>query len=196
MEWSCDPVEALASSHHKATIAWRQVRQPGKIHRSSIDGVLIACIYLPNGNPQPGPKFDYKMKWFSRLARHAARLQKNDHPIILAGDYNVAPTNLDIYPTKSWATDALVQPAPRKSFAALLAKGWTDAIRELYGDERVYTFWTCWRHRYEQDHGLRLDHFLLSKTSAIKLVEGGIDGGVRGEENASDHAPVWIRLSK
>lgn len=192
---------AILSKRSRPIITRRQL--PGdksdnqaRYIEAAIDGVLIACIYLPNGNPQPGPKFDYKMKWFSRLARHAARLQRNDHPIILAGDYNTAPTDLDIYPTKSWAKDALVQPAPRKAFAALLAKGWTDAIRELYGDERVYTFWTYWRHRYEQDHGLRLDHFLLSKPAAIKLAEGGIDGDVRGEENASDHAPVWIRLSK
>jgi exodeoxyribonuclease-3 len=152
---------------------------------------LIACLYLPNGNPQPRPKFDYKMKWFSRLARHAAQLQKQRHLTILAGDFNVAPTDLDIYPTKSWAKDALVQPAPRKAFASLLATGWTDAIRELYGDERVYTFWTYWRNRYARDHGLRLDHFLLSKVLASKLLEGGIDSDIRSEDDASDHAPAW-----
>lgn len=161
---------------------------------AAIRGVLVACIYLPNGNPQPGPKFDYKMNWFSRLAKHAAKLQKQGHPVILAGDYNVAPTDLDIYPTKSWAKDALVQPAPRKAFAALVAKGWTDSLRELYGDERVYTFWTYWRDRFERDDGLRLDHLLLSKNLAPKLIEGGVDADVRGEEGASDHAPAWIRL--
>lgn len=161
---------------------------------AAINGVLVACIYLPNGNPQPGPKFDYKMEWFSRLAKHAAKLQKQGHPVILAGDYNVAPNDLDIYPTKSWAKDALVQPAPRKAFAALVAKGWTDSLRELYGDERVYTFWTYWRNRFERDDGLRLDHLLLSKNLAPKLIEGGVDADVRAEDGASDHAPAWIRL--
>ena len=161
---------------------------------AAVDGLLIGCLYLPNGNPQPGPKFDYKMKWFSRLARHAAQLQKQDHPTLLVGDYNVAPTDLDIYPTKSWTKDALVQPAPRKAFASLLANGWTDALRDVFGDERVYTFWTYWRDRYEKDHGLRLDHFLLSHSVASRLVEAGVDGDVRGEDNASDHAPAWIKL--
>lgn len=161
---------------------------------AAIRGIVIGCIYLPNGNPQPGPKFDYKMKWFARLARHAMRLQKQGHPTILAGDFNVAPTDLDIYPTTSWENDALVQPAPRKAFRNLTHKGWTDAIRELYGDERVYSFWTYWRNRYERDDGLRLDHLLLDRSTAARLLEGGVDSDVRGEEGASDHAPVWIRL--
>lgn len=161
---------------------------------AAVNGILIACIYLPNGNPQPGPKFDYKMKWFARLTQHAARLRKNKCPVILAGDYNVAPTELDIYSNKSWTKDALVQPEPRKAFAALLANGWTDAVRELYGEERVYTFWTYWRNRYEQDHGLRLDHLLISNTLASRLGECGVDGDIRGKDNASDHAPVWIKL--
>lgn len=161
---------------------------------AAVQGVLIASIYLPNGNPQPGPKFDYKMKWFSRLARRATKLQKQGHPVILAGDYNVAPTESDIYPTKSWSKDALVHPAPRKAFATLNAKGWTDALRYLYGDERVYTFWTYWRNRYERDDGLRLDHFLISKALLPKLITGGVDREVRGKEGASDHAPAWITL--
>jgi exodeoxyribonuclease III len=114
---------------------------------------------------------------------------------VLAGDYNVAPTELDIYPTKSWAKDALIQPAPRKAFAQLTSKGWTDAIRHLNPDKRVYTFWTYWRNRYENDHGLRLDHFLLSELPVSRLVRANVDRKVRGEENASDHAPVWIELS-
>jgi exodeoxyribonuclease III len=162
---------------------------------AAVDGLLIGCLYLPNGNPQPGPKFDYKMKWFSRLARHAAQLQKQDHPTLLVGDYNVAPTDLDIYPTKSWTKDALVQPAPRKAFASLLANGWTDALRDVFGDERIYTFWTYWRDRYEKDHGLRLDHFLLSHSVASRLVEADVGGDVRGKDNASDHAPAWIKLN-
>jgi exodeoxyribonuclease-3 len=163
---------------------------------AAVDGILVGCLYLPNGNPQPGPKFDYKMKWFRRLARHGAQLQKLGHGAVLVGDYNVAPTDLDIYPTKSWARDALVQPAPRKAFASMVANGWTDALRELYGEERVYTFWTYWRNRYERDDGLRLDHLLLSPDLASKLTEGGVDSDIRGEEGASDHAPVWISLQR
>ena len=134
------------------------------------------------------------MKWFARLSKHATRLQKRGHPAILAGDFNVAPTNLDIYPTTTWNKDALVQPAPRKAFLSLTGKGWTDAIRELYGDERVYSFWTYWRNRYERDDGLRLDHLLLNKAIAPRLLEGGVEADVRGEDGASDHAPVWIKL--
>lgn len=162
---------------------------------AAISGIVIGCLYLPNGNPQPGPKFQYKMAWFARLARHAAHLQKRGHPVILAGDYNVAPTDLDIYPTKSWSKDALVQPAPRKAFQALTKKGWIDAIRDVYGDDRVYSFWTYWRNRYDRDDGLRLDHFLLSKAVAPRLLAGGVDADVRGEVGASDHAPVWITIS-
>ena len=121
-------------------------------------------------------------------------MQKQGHHTHLVGDYNVAPTDLDIYPTKSWAKDALVQPATRKAFASLLANGWTDALRDVFGDERIYTFWTYWRDRYEKDHGLRLDHFLLSHSVASRLVKAGVDGPVRGENNASDHAPAWIKL--
>lgn len=161
---------------------------------AAVNGLLIGCVYMPNGNPQPGPKFDYKMKWLARFARHAAKLQKQGHPTVLAGDFNVAPTDLDIYPTTSWSKDALVQPAPRKAFAELTAKGWTDALRDIYRDERVYTFWTYWRNRYERDDGLRLDHLLLSSGLSERLVSAGVDADVRGEEGASDHAPVWIKL--
>ncbi|EGP09586.1 exodeoxyribonuclease III [Bradyrhizobiaceae bacterium SG-6C] len=161
---------------------------------AAVQGIVIGCIYLPNGNPQPGPKFEYKMTWFARLARRATKLQKQGHPTILAGDFNVAPTDLDIYPTTSWDNDALIQPAPRKAFRNLIRAGWTDAIRELYGEERVYSFWTYWRNRYERDDGLRLDHLLLDGSTATRLLEGGVDADVRGEKEASDHAPVWIRL--
>ncbi len=159
-----------------------------------MNGLIVGCIYAPNGNPQPGPKFDYKMKWLSRFARHAAKLRRQDHPTIIAGDYNVAPTDLDIYPTKSWVKDALVQPEPRKAFKKLVESGWTDTIRELYGDERVYTFWTYWRNRYERNDGLRLDHLLVSKALKSKLVAGGVDADSRGEDGASDHAPAWVEL--
>ena len=163
---------------------------------AAVNGLIVASLYLPNGNPQPGTKFEYKMKWFARLARHAASLKKQQLPIVLAGDFNVAPTDLDIYPTRSWATDALIQPRPRKAFAALVDRGWTDAIRDVYGAERVYTFWTYWRNRYDQDHGLRLDHLLLTEDLSKQLNGAGVDGDVRGEEGASDHAPAWITLDR
>jgi exodeoxyribonuclease-3 len=172
-----------------------QTDKQARYIEAAVHGVLVGCLYLPNGNPQPGLKFEYKMKWFARLAKHAAKLQKQGHRTILAGDYNVAPGELDIYPTKSWDRDALIQPRPRKAFASLLAKGWTDSLRELYGDERVYTFWTYWRNRYQRDDGLRLDHLLLSKSLRSKLIEGGVDADIRGEDGASDHAPAWIKLS-
>lgn len=161
---------------------------------AAVGGLIVASLYLPNGNPQPGPKFTYKMQWFARLARHAAALQKKRVPVVLAGDYNVAPTEIDIYPTTSWDKDALIQPKPRQAFARLLDKGWTDALRHVAGDKRIYTFWTYWRERYEKDHGLRLDHLLLSHDLAARLSDAGVDRKVRGLEGASDHAPVWITL--
>ncbi len=161
---------------------------------AAVDGILYGCLYAPNGNPQPGPKFDYKLAWMKRLHTHAATLLKSGAPVILAGDFNVAPTSLDIYPTKSWDTDALIQPAVRGAYARLLKQGWTDALRTLSRDERVYTFWTYWRNRYERDDGLRLDHLLLSPNLAPRLKKAGVDRSVRGLEGASDHAPTWIAL--
>jgi exodeoxyribonuclease III len=163
---------------------------------AAVNGILIACIYAPNGNPQPGPKFKYKLAWMKRLNRHAATLLKADVPVALIGDFNVAPTALDIYVTRSWNDDALVQPASRKAFDTLLQQGWCDAIRTLHPDERLYSFWTYWRGRFERDDGLRLDHVLLSPHLAARLKRGGIDRAVRGKENASDHAPVWVELKK
>ena len=165
------------------------------ISRLPCASILIGCIYLPNGNPQPGPKFEYKLAWFKRLSTHARNLLRSEVPVVLAGDYNVAPTELDIYPTKSYADNALVQPESRSAYARLIKQGWTDAIRELHGDERIYTFWHYLRHRWERNAGLRLDHLLLSPTLAPQLREAGIDRNVRGEAGASDHAPVWIRLA-
>jgi exodeoxyribonuclease III len=162
---------------------------------AAIDGILIGCIYLPNGNPQPGPKFDHKLKWFKRLAAHAGKLLKSGAPIILAGDFNVAPTEIDIYPTKSWDDDALIQPASRAAYARLVKQGWTDALRKLHPDQRIYTFWHYMRHRYERDAGLRLDHLLVSPSLKARLKDSGVDRAVRGEEGASDHAPAWISLA-
>ena len=130
--------------------------QQARYLEAAVGGVIVACLYAPNGNPQPGPKFDYKLAWMKRLNRHAAKLLKSKAPVVLAGDFNVAPSDLDIYPTKSWDKDALVQPAPRALYGRLLKQGWADALREHYGKKRVYTFWTYWRNRYENDHGLRL----------------------------------------
>lgn len=161
---------------------------------AAVKGILIACVYAPNGNPKPGPKFDYKLAWMQRLHRHAATLLKSGAPVILAGDFNVAPTPLDIYPTKSWNKDALVQPESRAAYAKLIRQGWTDAIRALHPEERIYTFWTYWRERYERDHGLRLDHLLLNEQLVPRLKKAGVDRALRGEEGASDHAPAWIVL--
>jgi exodeoxyribonuclease-3 len=161
---------------------------------AAISGILIACLYLPNGNPQPGPKFDYKLAWFKRLRAHAAKLLKQDLPVVLAGDYNVAPTALDIYPTKSWDGNALIMPKSRAGFASLIDQGWLDAIRSLHPDAPMYTFWDYKRNRWPRDAGLRLDHLLLSPTLAPRLAKAGVDRTVRGADGASDHAPAWIVL--
>jgi len=161
---------------------------------AAVQGVLIASLYAPNGNPQPGAKFDYKLAWLSRLARHARALHRAGVPAVLAGDYNVVPTDFDIYPTKSYAKDALVQPESRAAFQRILAQGWTDAIRALHPDAPMYTFWDYMRNRWPRDAGLRLDHFLLSPQAQERLVGAGVDRAVRGEAGASDHAPAWIVL--
>jgi len=157
-------------------------------------GVIVACLYLPNGNPQPGPKFDYKLAWFERFIEHAAGLFTNGHPVVLAGDYNVVPTDEDIYNPKSWRKDALLQPESRECFERLLAQGWTDALRARYPDERIYTFWDYFRQHWQKNSGLRIDHLLLSADLAPRLVDAGVDRWVRDQEHASDHAPTWITL--
>jgi exodeoxyribonuclease-3 len=163
---------------------------------AAVEGILVCCLYLPNGNPQPGPKFIYKLAWFQRLAEHARRLLRAEMPAVLCGDFNVAPTPLDIYPTTSWDDDALIHPKSRAAFARLVKQGWMDAIREKHPNERVYTFWHYMRHRWERDAGLRLDHLLLSPSLAPRLKEAGVDRAARGREGASDHAPVWVTLGK
>jgi exodeoxyribonuclease III len=161
---------------------------------AAVRGIVVTSLYLPNGNPQPGPKFDYKLDWFRRLKLHAAKFIKQDIPVVLAGDYNVAPTPLDIYPTKSWDKDALIQPKSRAAFKQLLAQGWVDAIRELHPSKPMYTFWDYKRNRWPRDAGLRLDHLLLGPTLAPRLIKAGVDRKLRAEEGASDHAPAWIVL--
>lgn len=161
---------------------------------AAVDGIIVACLYAPNGNPLPGPKYDYKLAWMKRLHKHARSLLASGAPVILCGDYNVAPTDIDIYPTKSWSKDALIQPEARAAYKRLVAQGWTDAVRKLHPNQRIYTFWTYWRNRYERDDGLRLDHFLLSPEIAGRLKKVGVDRDVRGDDGASDHAPAWITL--
>ena len=161
---------------------------------AAVNGVLIASIYLPNGNPQPGPKFQYKLAWFERLITHSAELLTAGVPVVLAGDYNVVPTPQDIYLTRSLDNNALIQPESREAYARLLAQGWKDALRTLHPHGPLWTFWDYKRNRWSADKGMRLDHFLLSPEVSPRLVDGGIDRWARGEENASDHAPVWIAL--
>ena len=168
--------------------------QEARYIEAAVRGVVVTSLYLPNGNPQPGPKFEYKLKWFKRLRRHAATFLKQDVPVVLAGDYNVAPNELDIYPTRSWDKDALIQPKSRAAFASLLAQGWTDAIRTLHPSQPIYTFWDYKRNRWPRDAGLRLDHLLLSPALKPRLIKAGVDRKLRGEEGASDHAPTWIVL--
>ena len=162
---------------------------------AAINGVVVGCLYAPNGNPQPGPKFAYKLAWNERLLEHAQELLDSKLPVILAGDYNVVPEPRDIYVTTSYRDNALVQAEPRAQFARLLAQGWTDALRKAFPDEpALYTFWDYMRNRWPRNAGLRLDHMLLSKKLSKALTAAGIDRDVRGREGASDHAPVWIEV--
>jgi exodeoxyribonuclease III len=162
---------------------------------AAVNGVIVASLYAPNGNPQPGPKFDYKLAWLRRLSTYAVELLAAGVPVVLAGDYNVVPTNHDIYPSKSWDKDALLQPASRAAFAALTKQGWVDAVRALHPTESMYTFWHYLRNRWQRNAGLRIDHLLLSPAAADLLQAAGVDRATRGEPGASDHAPVWIELS-
>jgi exodeoxyribonuclease III len=157
-----------------------------------VNGITIGCLYLPNGNPAPGPKFDYKLQWFERLTLHAADLLKSKKPVVLTGDYNVIPTDLDAYKPERWVKDALFKPESKAAYKKLVDLGWTDAIRKLYPKENIYTFWDYFRNSFQRDAGLRIDHFLLSPSVAKKLKSAGVDKDVRGWEKTSDHAPVWI----
>lgn len=161
---------------------------------AAVDGILITSLYAPNGNPQPGPKFDYKLAWMQRLSTHAAELLSADVPVILTGDYNVVPEPRDIYPTRSYDDDALLQPESRAAYRRLLDQGWIDAVRKLHPDDTVYTFWDYRRNRWQRNAGLRLDHLLLSRKVARRLTHAGVDTEIRGRQGASDHAPVWIEL--
>ncbi len=160
-----------------------------------VGDIRIGCLYLPNGNPAPGPKFDYKLRWFERLTKHAKDLLKKDQPVVLTGDFNVMPTERDVYKPERWVDDALFRPEVRAAFKQLVAQGWTDAIRELYPEETIYTFWDYFRNAYGRNAGLRIDHFLLSPPLQNRLLAAGVDRHVRGWEKTSDHAPVWIELA-
>jgi exodeoxyribonuclease-3 len=160
-----------------------------------VNGVVIGCLYLPNGNPAPGPKLEYKLRWFERLQAHATSLLNNGMPVVLAGDYNVIPTELDAYKPERWVNDALFRPEVREAFKTLVDQGWTDAIRKMYPDQTIYTFWDYFRNAYSRDAGLRIDHFLLSPDLESRLVAAGVNRDVRGWEKSSDHAPVWIELA-
>jgi exodeoxyribonuclease-3 len=183
----------------------REVRQRGlpgdpedvqsRYIEAVVNDIVIGCLYLPNGNPTPGPKFDYKLRWFERLTTHAAQLLESNMPVVLTGDYNVIPTEFDVYKPERWIKDALFLPEVRAAFHALTAQGWTDAIRKLYPEDQIYTFWDYFRNAYARNAGLRIDHFLLSPSVDGRLVAAGVDTDVRGWEKTSDHAPVWIELA-
>lgn len=162
---------------------------------AAVNGIIIAGLYMPNGNPRPGPKFDYKLEWFDRLFDHAKELLGSGAPVVLAGDFNVMPTELDVYKPERWTQDALFVPDVRSRYAKLLAQGWTDAVRHLHPAERIYTFWDYFRNAFARDAGLRIDHLLLSPAIAPRLKAAGVDRHVRSWEKTSDHAPTWIELS-
>lgn len=157
---------------------------------AAVHGIVVAGVYLPNGNPQPGPKFDYKLRWMERLARHARTLVDLPHPAAILGDFNVIPTDEDVYDAKAWRKDALIQPEARDAYQRLLAQGWTDSLRHVFGEERIYTFWDYFRQHAERDRGLRIDHLLVNPALAKRLKGAGVDRWVRLQEKASDHAPA------
>jgi exodeoxyribonuclease III len=186
----CDPVLTRSS------LPGNSEDSQARYIEAAVNGVLIASLYLPNGNPQPGPKFNYKMAWFERLIARAAALMAAGVPVVLAGDYNVVPTVQDIYQTRSLDDNALIQPESRRTFARLVSQGWTDALRRLQPEGPLWTFWDYKRDRWQSDKGMRLDHVLLSPEMSERLIGGGVDRWVRGEENASDHAPAWVTLDR
>jgi exodeoxyribonuclease III len=162
---------------------------------AAVKGILVGCLYLPNGNPAPGPKFDYKLRWFDRFIAHASGLLSSELPVVLAGDYNVMPADLDVYKPERWVDDALFRPEVRSAFHQLLAQGWTDAVRSLHPGEKIYTFWDYFWNAFNRDAGLRIDHLLLGPSIKTLLLDSGVDRHVRGWEKASDHAPTWIVLA-
>lgn len=161
---------------------------------AAVEGMIIGCLYVPNGNPAPGPKFDYKLKWFERFTEHAKGLLASKLPVVLAGDYNVMPTELDVNKPERWFDDALFRPEVREAYRKIIEQGWTDALRKVHPGERIYTFWDYFRNAYGRDAGLRIDHLLLAPAVAKRLKDAGVDRHVRGWEKSSDHAPTWVIL--
>ena len=161
-----------------------------------VNDVLICCLYLPNGNPAPGPKFDYKMAWMERLLQKGKKLVKSDEPVVLLGDYNVVPTDLDAQKPERWVNDAVFFPEPKAAYARLLEQGWTDSIRKLYPNEKIFSYWDYFRNAFNRDAGIRMDHILLNPVIAAGLKAGGVDRHVRGWEKTSDHAPVWVTVKQ
>lgn len=159
-----------------------------------VNDILVCCLYLPNGNPYPGIKFDYKLRWLDRFTAHASSLIASGNPVVLTGDFNVIPTEKDVYKPERWVNDALFRTEVRVAFKAIVNQGWTDALRKIYPDETIYTFWDYFRNSYERNAGLRIDHFLLTPDLDKRLANAGVDRNVRGWEKSSDHAPVWIEL--
>lgn len=161
---------------------------------STVGDLTVSSIYLPNGNPYPGPKFEYKLKWFERLIAHSRELIDSGKQVVLTGDFNVMPTEKDVYKPERWVNDALFRQEVRSAFSDIIRQGWTDALRKIYPDEKIYTFWDYFRNSYERNAGLRIDHFLLSPSVSARLKAAGVDRDVRGWDKTSDHAPVWIEL--
>lgn len=161
---------------------------------AAVDGIVVACLYAPNGNPQPGPKFDYKLAWMDRLHEHASSLLAMDSAVVLAGDFNVIPEDKDAYRPERWKKDALFQPEVRERYRRLLDAGWLDAIRHHHPEEPMYTFWDYWRDAYARDAGIRIDHLLLNDRAADRLIDAGVDRAVRSRPSPSDHAPAWVEI--
>lgn len=186
-----DPVES------RRGLPWDTKDVQSRYIEAVIHGIVVGCLYLPNGNPQPGPKFDYKLKWMGRLYRHAKSLVDLPHPVALIGDFNVVPTDEDIYDPKGWRRDALLQPESRQEYVRLLAQGWTDSLLKVHGPgSGIYTFWDYFRQHDERDRGLRIDHLLLNPVLAKRLKKAGVDRWVRLQDKASDHAPTWVQVAR
>lgn len=162
---------------------------------ATVDDVIIGCLYLPNGNPAPGPKFEYKIRWLNRFLAHAAELKLSGKPVVLAGDYNIIPTESDVYKPEAWVNDALFRVEVREAFEHLTGHGWVDSLRKMHPHETLYTYWDYFRNAFPRNAGLRIDHLLLSPSIAGRLRGAGVYRDTRGWEKASDHAPTWIDLS-
>ena len=197
---SWNGVAILAKTKYKITEAGRGLAgdpqdEQSRYIQAVVNGITIVCLYFPNGNPAPGPKFDYKMAWFKRLNTKARALIKPKKPVILLGDFNVVPTEMDAYKPETWIKDAVFFPEPRAAYQRLLKQGWTDAIRKVYPTQKIFTYWDYFRNAFHRDAGIRMDHILLSPDLEKRLKGGGVDRDVRSWEKTSDHAPVWIRIS-